>query len=553
MNPIIFIVDPRDEVVAALATDIRHRFGMDYDVRVALSASDGMQVMEELARAAAEVALIIAGEELPAGGGLEFLAAAHSLHPDARRILMVGRGRWTSGERVVQAMTLGRLEGILFHPWALLEPYLYPTIGEHLSDWSKERPPAYEAIRIVEAPGDARAHEIRETLVAMGVPFGSYRPDTPDGRQLLEAAGVEDLVLPVIVFQTGRSLIRPTLAELAGALGMRTTPASDRCDLVIVGAGPAGLAAAVYAASEGLDTMIVEPQVPGGQAGSSSLIRNYLGFTRGIAGDSLAIRAFEQAWMFGCDFVLTQAAEGLRVDGHDRLVSLSDGSEVRADAVVIASGVMWRRLGVPSLESLVGAGVFYGASRSEARGMEGEDVFVVGGGNSAGQAAVYLARHADSVTLLVRAATLGATMSEYLIGEIHDNPSINVLFNTEVVGGGGSGRLEELTLRDRTDGVERNLGASALFVMIGAEPHTNWLPPELSRDDHGFIRTGSTLAEVASSWPLDRLPLPTETSIPGVFAAGDVVAGSVKRVASAVGAGAVAIDSVHRYLASHDR
>lgn len=551
MNPVLFVVDHRGEVLDALVSDLRHRFGMDYEVRGAPSASTGITELEGVADAT--VAVIIAAEELPDGGGLGFLERAHPLHPDARRIVMVDRGRWTSGERIVQAMTLGRLEGLLFQPWALREQYLYPTISEHLSDWTKERPPEYEAARIVGARGDPRAHEIRDTLTTVGVPFGFYDRDSEEGRRLMDAAGADTSQLPLISWtHSGTALIQPSPAELAQALGLRTAPAAERCDLVIVGAGPAGLAAAVYAASEGLDTIVVEREVPGGQAASSSLIRNYLGFSRGISGDGLAIRAFEQAWLFGADFVLSQSADAIGVDGDDRVTRLSDGAEVRSGAVIVATGVTWRRLGVPELDSLVGAGVFYGASQSEARALHGEHVFVVGGGNSAGQAAVYLAKHAREVTVLIRGESLSASMSEYLIRALDDAPNIRLRTRTRVVGGGGAGRLEELTLHAADTGAGETVPASALFIMIGAEPHTEWLPPELARDDRGFITTGRALLEPPGTiWSPHRLPLPAETSVPGVFAAGDVVAGSTKRVASAVGAGAVAVDSVHEYLAEH--
>jgi thioredoxin reductase (NADPH) len=355
----------------------------------------------------------------------------------------------------------------------------------------------------------------------------------------------------VVVFHSGRVFVDPSNAELAEALGFGTRPGAGAYDLVIVGAGPAGLAAAVYAASEGLRTLVVEPQVVGGQAGTSALIRNYLGFPRGISGNDLANRALEQAWLFGANLVLAEQATGLRSRGPDRLVRLSDGSEVTARAVVIASGVSWRRLGVPHLEALVGAGVFYGAARAEARAMQGQDVFVVGAGNSAGQASVELAKHAASVTILVRDGALGQSMSDYLVQEIEHAPNIAVRLHTEVVDGHGDRRLERLVLRDRRSGVTEDVPAAALFVMIGAEPRTEWLAGSVERDDRGYILTGHDLLRAGkppAGWPRLRPPLLLETSIPGVFAAGDVRYRSVKRVASAVGEGAVAVQLVHDYL-----
>jgi thioredoxin reductase (NADPH) len=555
VDPVLFIVDHRKDVLETLASDLRHRFGMDYDIRTGASAEDGLSELESLADDGATVALVIVAEELPDGGGLGLLEQAHRLHPEARRILIVDRGRWTSGEAIVRAMTLGRLEGILFTPWALLEQYLYPTIGDHLSDWAKERPPGYEAARIVGNPGDPSVHELQQTLFTIGVPFGFYPDDSDEGRRHLADAGLQDAELPVVLWwESGRILTKPTHAELARSLGLRTEPATDRCDVVIIGAGPAGLAASVYAASEGLDTMVVERTIPGGQAASSALIRNYLGFARGISGDGLALRAFEQAWLFGADFVMTQPATALRVEGDDRVTVVADGTEVRSPAVVVTTGVTWRRLDAPGIDDLLGSGVFYGASQSEARGLRGEDVFVIGGGNSAGQAVVHLARHARQVTLLVRGPSLSASMSDYLIREIDDASNIRVRFRTRVVGAGGAGQLQELTLRDAERELDETVPASALFIMIGADPHTDWLPTEVARDERGFVRTGPAVIQAAAAgttrWPLERPPFPTETSVPGVFAAGDVVAGSTKRVASAVGGGAMAIESVHRYLAT---
>ncbi len=346
-------------------------------------------------------------------------------------------------------------------------------------------------------------------------------------------------------------LVEPSNAELVELLGGTTEPPVGICDLVIVGAGPAGLAAAVYAASEGLRTLVVEPEVFGGQAGTSSRIRNYLGFPRGISGDDLAYRAFEQAWLFGADFVFTQAATALRACGPDRLLRLSRGAEVTARAAIFATGVAWRRLGVPSLEALHGAGVFYGAAGAEARAVEGEDVFVVGAGNSAGQAAIHLARHAASVTILALEDALGTSMSDYLVKEIEATPNIAVRLRTQVVDGHGRGRLEGITLVDGQNGATESVPAAALFVLIGAEPHTWWLDGIVERDDRGYVVTGRDLLRAGkppAGWTLERPPLRLETSLPGVFAAGDVRHGSVKRVATAVGEGAAAVQLVHEYL-----
>jgi thioredoxin reductase (NADPH) len=381
--------------------------------------------------------------------------------------------------------------------------------------------------------------------------FAFYRDDSPAGRQLLAEAGVDGSRLPVIVFFDNRVLVDPTHAELVAGAGVATSPNVEACDVAIIGAGPAGLAAAVYAASEGLRTVLLESVIPGGQAGTSSLIRNYLGFEHGISGSDLANRAMQQAWLFGTNVVLSQQATSLGVRGTDRLVRTSDGSEVRARAVVIATGVEWRRLGVPALEALLGKGVFYGAAGAEARAVQGRDVFVVGAGNSAGQAVLHLAKYAATVTMLVRRDNLAATMSEYLRTEIEQTPNVRVRLHTEVVDGSGAAHLETLTLRVTDKTATEVVPASALFLMIGAEPHTEWLGDSVVRDDRGFVVTGQHLVRAGAlpaAWPLQRPPTLLETSIPGVLAAGDVRHRSVKRVASAVGEGATCIQLVHEYL-----
>ena len=381
------------------------------------------------------------------------------------------------------------------------------------------------------------------------MPYWYYDAGSEEGRQLLRDHHLDGAPLPVVLARDDSVLVNPSHEDLMVKLGFGTTPALRACDVAIVGAGPAGLAAAVYAASEGLSTLVLEPDVPGGQAGTSSLIRNYLGFPHGLPGDDLTSRALNQAWLFGAEFT-SAAAEGLTVRDGRRVVH-AGGAEVEARTVVIATGVAWRRLGVRSLEALVGAGVFYGAAGAEARAMAGQDVYVIGAGNSAGQAALHLARYAATVTMVVRGAGLGATMSSYLVTAIGKTGNIRVRLATEVTGGHGQCSLEALTLRDRASGATDTVPAAALFVMIGAEPRTGWLPVAIERDSQGFIRTGLRLhraGELPAGWPLKRPPMLLETSVPGVFAAGDVRHRSVKRVASAVGEGATAIQLVHEHL-----
>ncbi len=540
----ILVVADDGRVLDRLATDLERRFGGHYRILAEGSPAGALAALERLARGAEPVALVVAARRMEGLDGLALLARAQELHPSAKRVLLEHRGEWTSGEPVVRAMTLGQVDYVLFRPWLPVEQFLYLPVSEFLAAWEKSRG-STEAIQIVGRHWAARSHELRDTLARIGIPFGFYSDDSPEGRRLLDQAGEDGSHLPVVLFRSGLVLVDPTHAELTAALGMRTSPAPGGCDILIVGAGPAGLAAAVYAASEGFTTQVLEPAVPGGQAGTSSHIRNYLGFPYGLSGDELAQRAVQQAWLFGAEFVLAQAATGLRASGDDRLVRLSDGSEIATRAVILATGVAWRRLGVPSLEALNGAGVFYGAAGSEARAMRGEDVFVIGAGNSAGQAAVHLSAYAASVTIVTIDERLGEFMSDYLVRKVEATPNIAVVLHTEVVDGHGHGRLEGLTLRDRHTGATRTVPASAMFVLIGAEPRTDWLDGVVERDERGYVLTGHDL----DRWPLARPPLPLETSLPGVFAAGDVRYRSIKRVASAAGEGSIAVQLVHQYLA----
>ena len=565
-KPVVLVVADDGRVLDPLAGDLERRFGGDYQILAARSPTDALATLERLAGGPDPVALVIAARRMQGLDGLGLLGRVHELHPGAKRVLLEHRGEWQSGDPVVHAMTLGQLDYLLYRPWRPVERFLYLPVSEFLAGWESSRTPTVEAIRVVGRRWAPRSHQLREVLTRVGIPFGFYADDSEAGRRLLEEAGEDASRLPVLVFHSGLVLVDPSNAELSAALGLRTSPLPGGCDVLIVGAGPAGLAAAVYAASEGFGTQVLEPAVPGGQAGTSSLIRNYLGFPYGLSGEELTSRAMQQAWLFGADLVLAQAATGLRADGDDRLVRLSDGGEVRARAVILATGVAWRRLGVPALEALNGAGVFYGAAGSEARAMRGEHVFVVGAGNSAGQAAVHLATYAASVTIVTIDERLGQFMSDYLVQTVEATGNIRVVLHTEVVDGHGRQRLEGLTLRDRHTGATRQVAASAVFVLIGAEPRTDWLEGVVARDERGYLLTGRDLLRDGrppihrgttpavprtppAGWPLERPPLLLETSLPGVFAAGDVRYRSVKRVASAGGEGSIAVQLVHEYLA----
>jgi thioredoxin reductase (NADPH) len=548
-RPIFLLVSGDGLRLDALRDDLSRRYQADYQVTVAGSAAAALTMLAVQAGSGAEVALVIADERLADMSAVDFLARAHGLHPGAKRILLIDHGDWSPGHPAILALAVGKIDYHLYAPWYPQERGLYPAMSEFLAAWDKSREPSFAAFRIVGPANSPRAHRLRDDLARSSVPYWSFEDTSAEGRRLLREYRLEGTRVPVVLAMDGTVLVDPSHEELMATLGLPSALGMRTCDVAIIGAGPAGLAAAVYAASEGLGTVMLEPDLPGGQAGTSSLIRNYLGFPRGLSGEDLATRAVDQAWLFGASFTLG-AADGLTVDGASRVVHAADG-QVEARAVVIATGVTWRRLGLPELEALVGAGVFYGAAAAEARAMAGQHVYVIGAGNSAGQAAIHLARYAATVTMVVRGADLRTTMSSYLVTEISKTGNIRVRLATEVTGGDGQCSLESLTLRDRASDSTQTVPAAALFVMIGAEPRTTWLPGSIERDDQGFIRTGPDLhraGELPAGWPLKRSPLLLETSVPGVFAAGDVRHRSIKRVASAVGEGATAIQLVHEYL-----
>ena len=549
LQSVLLAVDSDGEVVAALDHDLTRRFAGDYRIVTAETPAAALVELD----ADDEVAVVIAGQWLSGTTGIDFLSACHQLHPAAKRLLLITNGDFLGGQAAVRAMALGQLDDYVNKPWGNPELELYPTVSELLSQRSHSAVVAGsqpEIVRIVGPQWSARSHQLRDVLSRNSIPHGFYDVTKPEGRQLLARAGVAPVDLPpgdhliVLVFD-GRVLIDPPNAQIAQVLGVQTRPESSLYDLTVVGAGPAGLTAAMYAASEGLKTLLLEPEAIGGQAGTTSLIRNYLGFPHGISGRELASRAMEQALVMGAEIVFVQSAVGLEASGSERLLSLADGSQARSRAVVIATGVTYRRLDVPRADEVLGAWVFYGAAVTEAAAMEDQRAFVVGGANSAGQAAVHLSRFASQVTLLVRGPSLSGRMSAYLINELERASNISVWLNTVITRVDGRGRLETISLQDSGTGREWTEPAEGLFVLIGANPHSDWLADTVERDSRGFLVTGSDIVH----WPLDRPPLPQETSTPGVFAAGDVRHGSVKRVAPAVGEGAGAIQHVHRYLA----
>ena len=551
-EPVVLLADG-SPTRGRIEAELRKRYGTDYQVVVTGSAEEALDVLGQLRDDQRQVSLVLADQWLPGATGTELLARVRQLHPAARRALLISWGDQPSFEAVVEATVLGDLDTYVVKPGTPPDEHFHQAITEQLAEWGRTNLTGLEVVRVVGEEWAPRSHELRELLGRNGVPFGFYPADGPDGQPLLEEAGAAGKALPVVLMFDGRVLPDPSNTEVAEALGVATRPGGGRYDVAVIGAGPAGLAAAVYGASEGLSTVVLEPEAMGGQAGTSSLIRNYLGFPSGVSGGDLAVRAYTQARSFGAEYVYGSLASGLRPEGPELVVTMADGSEARSRAVVVATGMAYRRLGVPALDALTGAGVFYGAAASEARAMKGRHVFVVGGANSAGQAALHLARYAAQVTVLVRGRSLADSMSEYLIREIESAPNITVRCQVAVTGGSGQGRLERLILTDTESGAAQTVAAGALFVLIGAEPRTQWLPAAVRRDPSGFVLTGTDLLQdgrVPEPWPLRRQPMLLESSLPGVFAAGDVRHGSVKRVASAVGEGSIAIHLVHSYL--HD-
>lgn len=548
-RPVLLVADGTPELTA-IAAALERRFGADWDVRAAASPDEGRAILEQVAAAGGAVALVIADVALGAEGGVEFVRAAHLLHRGAGRAVLVPMANAPAmggaAAPVLRAAALGQLDLSILKGWVSPEEWLYPQVQEALSAWATAHRPRHEHVRVVGEPRDPRSHELRDLFTRNGLPFGFYAAGSDAGRRLLADHGRDASRLPVLVFFDGTALVAPDDRTLAAVLGVTTRPAVDRYDVAIVGAGPAGLAAAVYGASEGLRAIVVEARALGGQAGASSRIRNYLGFPRGVSGAELTALAYQQARVFGAEFLFTQQATAVAARGGDRVLRL-DGGEVVARAVVIATGVSYRRLDVPALERLVGRGVFYGAAAAEARALAGEHVAVVGAGNSAGQAALHLARFAARVTVLARGDSLAASMSEYLIREIATVDRIDVRVRARVVDGAGDDGLDAIVVEDVATGRRDAVPVTAAFVLVGAEPHTGWLAGALERDGAGYLRTGPDVAR--ERWGLARAPMLLETSLPGVFAAGDVRSGSVKRVAAAVGEGAVAIGAVHRYLA----
>jgi thioredoxin reductase (NADPH) len=547
--PALVAVDEDPEVLDRVEAQLVRRYASDYRVECLPDPDEALRMLTELRDATVDLALVLVGQSLPGARSDELLDKVRQLHPHAKRALVVAPNAWTDAptSRMIRAsMALGRIDYYVFRPAPSRDEVFHEAISDFLLEWAHERRLVPQTVHIVGEAWSGRAYELRETFARCAAPHAFCLADSEEGREFVAKAGA-DAKLPLMVLPDGRVLSDPSNAEIAEAAGAPAALDKQTFDLGIIGAGPAGLSAAVYGASEGLHVLVLDTGGIGGQARSSSLIRNYLGFGKGISGARLAEEGYKQASAFGAQFLFMHQATALSRSGDSFNVLLADGRSFDARVVIIAAGASYSRLQIPSLEALNGVGVFYGGPAAEAPGLTGKEVYVVGGGNSAGQAALHLARYARQVTVVVRAQSLEAGMSYYLIRAIEGAPNIDVRTSTAIVGGGGEGHLQQLVLREDASGKDATVAADALFVLIGVRPQTEWLPAEIARDEHGFLLTGDDLT--SADWPLERRPFPLETSLPGVLAAGDVRHASVKRVAAAVGEGSIAIQLVQRLIA----
>jgi thioredoxin reductase (NADPH) len=546
--PVLLTVDDDPSVSRAVARDLRRRYSETHRVLRAESGLAGIEALKELQLRGTKVAAVLADYRMPDMDGIQFLEQAMDLFPHARRALLTA---YADTDAAIQAINVVDVDHYLLKPWDPPEEKLYPVVDSLLAAWAASPEPARGGLRLVGHRWSRPSHTVRDFLARNAAPYTWISADDPEGVRLLEAAGVDASAVPLLVAADGTAWPDPDLATVADVAGLSTTPAQDFYDLLIVGGGPAGLGAAVYGASEGLRTVLVDSSATGGQAGQSSRIENYLGFPDGVSGGQLADRARRQAVRFGAEVLTARPVAGLGVDGRARTVSFADGTSVTARSVLLATGVQYRRLPAPGVDDLIGRGVYYGSAATEADACAGQHIYVVGGANSAGQAAVFFSRYADRVTMLVRGETLRTSMSSYLIEQVEGIDTLDVRTCTEVAEAHGGDHLEALTLLDRRTGESERVPAGHLFVFIGAAPRTEWLDGVVVRDDKGFVLTGPDLlvdGERPPGWHEPRDPYYLESSVPGVFVAGDVRAASVKRVASAVGEGAMAVTLAHRYL-----
>ncbi|MFI5936348.1 FAD-dependent oxidoreductase [Actinoplanes sp. NPDC051494] len=547
-HPAILTVDDDPSVSRAIARDLRRRYGENYRIIRAASATDALDALKDLKLRGGRVAVILADYRMPQMNGIQFLEQAMDLFPNARRALLTA---YADTDAAIQAINVVDVDHYLLKPWDPPEEKLYPIIDALLDAWQATGDREVTDIRVVGHRWSEPSYQIRDFLARNLVPYKWFSADEPEGLRLLEAAGVGPESIPLVVTADGRAMQNPTTLEVAEAAGLSTAPERDFYDLIIVGGGPAGLGAAVYGASEGLKTLLIERTAVGGQAGQSSRIENYLGFPDGISGSQLTDRARRQAGKFEAEVLNTREVTGLRTDGSARTLTFADGGAVSAHSIVLATGVAYRPLVADGIAGLTGSGVYYGSASTEGPSCAGSDVYIIGGANSAGQAALFFSRYARSVTLLVRGDSLEASMSYYLIQQLNQIENIHVRTRCEVVGAEGNGHLQAITICDSKNGSVASVECGYLFIFIGAEPRTDWLDGAVARDGKGFVYTGPDLLQNGTrpaGWDRDRDPFYLECSVPGIFAAGDVRANSVKRVASAVGEGAMAVTLVHRYL-----
>ena len=549
-KPSILALDDDQVVLGAVERDLRRQYGKEYRILAAGSGQDALKALDQLKLRNSPVALFLVDQRMPRMTGVEFLGRAIETFPGAKRVLLTA---YADTEVAIRAINDIGLDHYLMKPWDPPEERLYPVLDDLLEDWMAHYRPPFEGIRIIGHRWSSQAHGIRDFLARNQHTYQWLDIEVEkEAVRLLESAGVDPSTLPVVIFGDGSWLVQPANAQVAEKVGLKSRAAMPFYDLIIVGSGPSGLAAAVYGASEGLRTLVIEREAPGGQAGQSAKIENYLGFPVGLSGGDLARRAVAQAARFGAEILTPQEAASLRLKDNYKILTLSDGSEVSSHALVVSTGVSYRKLDAPGVEMLAGAGVYYGAAISEAMAIKGGVAYVVGAGNSAGQGAVYLSKYARSVTLLIRGESLTEGMSQYLIQRIQDTPNIQVLTRVQVTGAQGSDHLEAISLSNIVNGETATLAADGLFIFIGAAPRTEWLAETVRQDAYGFIITGADFlrdGKRTPGWTLERDPFWLETSVPGIFAAGDVRADSVKRIASAVGEGAMAVQFVHKYLA----
>lgn len=545
-RPAILAIDDEPEVLRAVQRDLRSRYASDYQILGATGGQEAIEVVEDLSLRDTPLALILADQRMPSVTGVDVLRASLNIYPGVKKALLTA---YADTEAAISAINEVGLDHYIMKPWDPPDVKLYPILDDLLSDWQAGYRPTFEGLRVVGQEWSKDAFDLKAFLAMNQIPYRSVTVEVDDeAEQLIESAGASLSDLPLVLFPEGEPLKRPTQDEVAARVGLQSHASEPAYDVAIVGAGPAGLAAAVYGASEGLKTLLIEASAPGGQAAQSTLIENYLGFPKGISGADLARRAYSQATRLGAEILVPATVEKIERKDPYKIVSFADGSEVTAKALIITSGVEYRRLTAEGLDKLTGAGVYYGTSNIEAANHQGQPMFVVGGGNSAGQAALFLTRFTDSVTIIIRSHDLTDTMSQYLIDNLDANEAISLLPRSQVVAARGETHLQSILIRDRDTNEERELDAGALFIFIGQRAHTDWLEDLVQLDERGFVLSGNTLAPV-EGWTVDRDPLPLETSVPGIFVAGDVRHGSTRRVAGATGEGSTAIRFVHQHLA----